>query len=48
MRSNRNEMRQLRGELTGQVSLGAAAEHDAIIPALLASFRERCHVSMFT
>jgi LysR family transcriptional regulator of abg operon len=38
-----NEMRQLRGELTGQVSLGAAAEAMMrLFPALLASFRERC------
>lgn len=37
------EMRQLRGELTGQVSLGVAAEAMMrLFPALLASFRERC------
>jgi LysR family transcriptional regulator, regulator of abg operon len=38
-----DEMRQLRGELTGQVSLGVAAEAMMrLFPALLASFRERC------
>jgi DNA-binding transcriptional LysR family regulator len=37
------EMRQLRGESTGQVSLGLAAEATMrLFPALLASFRERC------
>src|SRR5437763_12453629 len=36
-------MRQLRGELTGSVSLGLAAEATMrLFPALLASFRERC------
>lgn len=38
-----DEMRQLRGELSGQVSLGVAAEAMMrLFPALLASFRERC------
>lgn len=38
-----DEMRQLRGELTGQVSLGVAAEPMMrLFPALLGSFRERC------
>jgi LysR family transcriptional regulator, regulator of abg operon len=38
-----DEMRQLRGELTGQVALGLAAEATMrLFPALLASFRERC------
>ena len=38
-----DEMRQLRGELTGEVSLGVAAEAMMrLFPALLASFRERC------
>ncbi|SAL64089.1 LysR family transcriptional regulator [Caballeronia terrestris] len=37
------EMRQLRGESTGQVALGLAAEATMrLFPALLASFRERC------
>lgn len=37
------EMRQLRGELVGSVSLGLAAEATMrLFPALLASFRERC------
>ncbi len=37
------EMRQLRGELMGSVSLGLAAEATMrLFPALLASFRERC------
>jgi DNA-binding transcriptional LysR family regulator len=37
------EMRQLRGESTGHVALGLAAEATMrLFPALLASFRERC------
>lgn len=37
------EMRQLRGELSGQVALGVAAEAMMrLFPALLGSFRERC------
>ncbi|MDR5857603.1 LysR substrate-binding domain-containing protein [Caballeronia sp. LZ062] len=37
------EMRQLRGELTGSVALGLAAEATLrLFPALLGSFRERC------
>jgi LysR family transcriptional regulator, regulator of abg operon len=38
-----DEMRQLRGELTGQVALGLATEATMrLFPALLQSFRERC------
>lgn len=38
-----DEMRQLRGELVGQVALGVAAEATMrLFPALLVSFRERC------
>ncbi|WP_250493552.1 LysR substrate-binding domain-containing protein [Caballeronia sp. GAWG1-1] len=37
------EMRQMRGELTGSVALGLAADATMrLFPALLASFRERC------
>ncbi|SAK78832.1 LysR family transcriptional regulator [Caballeronia hypogeia] len=42
-RKTEDELRQLRGELTGQVSLGLAAEATMrLFPALLASYRERC------
>jgi LysR family transcriptional regulator, regulator of abg operon len=42
-RKTEDEMRQLRGELTGNVSLGLAAEASLrLLPGLLASYRERC------
>jgi LysR family transcriptional regulator, regulator of abg operon len=42
-RKTEEEMRQLRGELTGRVALGLAAEATMrLFPALLASYRERC------
>ncbi|SAL01570.1 LysR family transcriptional regulator [Caballeronia ptereochthonis] len=42
-RKTEDEMRQLRGELTGRVSLGLAAEATLrLFPALLESYRERC------
>ncbi|EKS66336.1 MULTISPECIES: LysR substrate-binding domain-containing protein [Caballeronia] len=42
-RKTEDEMRQLRGELTGRVALGLAAEATMrLFPALLASYRERC------
>lgn len=42
-RKTEDELRQLRGELTGRVSLGLAAEATMrLFPALLQSYRERC------
>jgi DNA-binding transcriptional LysR family regulator len=42
-RKTEDEMRQLRGDLTGRVALGLAAEATMrLFPALLASYRERC------
>jgi DNA-binding transcriptional LysR family regulator len=42
-RKTEDELRQLRGELTGRVALGLAAEATMrLFPALLQSYRERC------
>jgi LysR family transcriptional regulator, regulator of abg operon len=42
-RKTEDELRQLRGELTGSVTLGLAAEATMrLFPALLESYRERC------